>query len=271
MKIVFVTRYSYFGKSGWQSPDSKAKERLFDPARLRDRATYFENVALASLTAQSDDRFRLLVLSSEDLPDREKVRLEQLCHDTLGARAHVIYRPPGHAGMHCRWYVRNKLKGPRFTAQVVLDDDDAVSNDFVQTLRHEAQMHIPSLREDPEAYTYFSFPEGLSAVFADDEVKLYKRSVPFTNLGLTLLAPTQSRRNPFNIDHKNLARDHPTRQIYLRKPFYIRSVHAHNDSAAGFGDKSWSADDLKTLVHPRFPFLKGLMSDYKRARMTRAA
>lgn len=272
MKIVFVTRYSFFGYSGWQSPDSKAKERLFDPKRLAQRSECFEKVMLASLQSQTDAKYQLLVLSSEDLPEEHKVLLQEMCHDTVGDRAHILFRPLGHAGTQVRHYIRSQMKGPRYTAQVVLDDDDAVSNDFVETVRTEAQHLIPYLRSSPEYdYSYLSFPEGLSAVFGDNQIDLYKRSVPFTNLGLTLLAPTMSRRNPFNIDHAHLQRDHPSRLIYMRKPYYIRSVHGYNDSNAGVGDIRWPEDDLETSVYPRFPFLKDLVLSYRQEKQARAA
>ena len=257
MQIVFVTRYSYVGRSGWRSKASRDPSRLLNPDRLAYRARLFEGMPLASLKAQTDQNFKLLVLSSDAMAQEDQDHLNTLCGNALGDRAHVIYRHPDFAGRQMRKYLRRNLKGPSYTVQIVLDDDDALSTDFVETVRQEARALLPTLRGrgDAENYTYLSYPEGVTAFFGADRTDYFQRSVPFTNLGLSLVARTKSRRNPYLIDHKNVARDHPTRVMYHRKPYYVRAVHELNDSAPKLNDAALSDDELLDLYR-RFPALR---------------
>lgn len=268
MQVVFLTRYSFFGQSGWRSRASRDPGRLFDLERLKKRAYFFEKIALASLCSQQDQDFKLVLLSSEGLPQEHKSYLQQVCGDSLGDRAHVIFREPAPAGNRFRRYIRNHLTDDPMTLQVVLDDDDAVSTDFVKVMKAEA-MAAETLFRTPEDYTYISQAQGISAVFENGTVSLTHRSVPFNTQGLGLLARTQSRRNPFFTAHKKIARRHPARVLYSQKPFYIRAVHDTNDSRAMNGTEHVTDQELPNVVE-RFPLLTGMFQDYKLTKAARA-
>ena len=49
MQTLFLTRYSYFGKSDWRSNASNDPELLLDPARLEQRERLFEKDRAAVL------------------------------------------------------------------------------------------------------------------------------------------------------------------------------------------------------------------------------
>lgn len=257
LQTVFQMRYSFFGKSGWRSAPSKDKARLLDPARLRKRFHYFENMALPSLAAQSDQNFTLLLLTSEDLPDAHKTVLEDVCYDTLGKdRCRILYRPPDGAGRWFQRYMRKRMNRVSHSIQIVLDDDDAVAADFVETTRREAEFVLPGFREDQECI-YLSYASGLTADFGKDGVRLLQREVPFTNLGLSLVAPTKTRKNPYMLAHKKVSRRHPVRVNYDLRPFYIRSVHDSNDSRTHMGDDRIEETALPGLLR-YFPWLDEL-------------
>lgn len=264
MQVVFEMRYSYFGKSGWRSRASKDPNRLFDSERLKKRADLFEKIALASLSSQDDTDFKLVLLSSEGLPDGHKTYLKEMCNDVLGSqRAHVLFRRPEQAGTWFKKYLRNSLNDQEYTAQIVLDDDDAVSNDFVSVMRREA-LALQSLFENDEDYCYFSQAQGLSAVFESDRCQLLHRTSPLNTQGLMLVARTDTRRNPFFTAHKRLARNHPVRVIYGSTPYYIRAVHDTNDSRALHGEDVVSPEEIATYT-ARFPLLRNLIPEYEMA------
>lgn len=269
MQIVFQMRYSFFGTSGWRSKASRNPERLFDTERLTKRAYFFEKVALASLASQTDSDFKLVVLSSVGLPVDHKNFLEEICKDTLGERAHIIYRKPGHAGNFFRRYQRNRLNNGDFTMQVVLDDDDGVSYDFVEVMRQEA-LFAKERFVSPDDYTYLSQARGITAVFEDNHMDLAHKVTPFVNLGLALVAPTQTKRNPFFTAHKNISRSHPVRVIYGMEPYYLRAVHDTNDSRAMFDDNRVANSDLPHLIE-RFPLLEQLLKERPRKQNQTAA
>ena len=52
MDVVFETRFSYFGQSGWKSAAAADPKLLFDPPRMDERLKLFERVTLPSLKAQ---------------------------------------------------------------------------------------------------------------------------------------------------------------------------------------------------------------------------
>ncbi len=98
MEIVYQTRFSYRGLSGWRSPAAGDPVLLYDAERLAHRFALFERITLPSLLAQEDAAFRHVVLAGSGMPRPWRLRLRALCLDTLGAaRATVIFAPPGRA------------------------------------------------------------------------------------------------------------------------------------------------------------------------------
>lgn len=258
MQMVIETRYSFFGSSGWRSPASKEKDLLFDPTRLSKRLELFEKMNLASLRDQTDPDFKLVVLTSADLPKDHLERMKQACLDILGEeRVRILGRKTGSAGQWLRRYVRNHLNTADHTAQVVLDDDDALSVDFVERCRREALYALSQFREGQEC-VYLSFANGFTGYFHEDGgMDLLPRDVAFTNLGLTLVAPTLTRKNPFLLAHKKVARRHDVRVFHERRPFYIRALHDTNDSRRHHGDTVLGPEAVKAAF-TWFPLLKDL-------------
>ena len=256
MDIVFETRFSYFGNSGWRSPASTDPGLLFEPERLENRLTLFHDITLASLKAQSDPDFRHLIISSKQLPAEYKKKLVEMCHDVLGEeRSEVIFRPYGSCARMVRQWIRTEYPPQQPVAQVVLDDDDAVSVDFVEVLKREVANNDAQIY-DAEPMYFISFPRGVSMVLNEKRQfeGLFDRMVPCTNLGLTMVAPAEHRKNPFGIAHRKIAQRHATRIIHTKRPFYIRTVHGMNDSNAMVGDEPVSGEALDQVLE-LFPCL----------------
>jgi len=254
MDVVFQTRFSFFGKSGWKSAAAADPDLLFAPERLDARLRLFELITLPSLLAQSDPDFTHMVLSSTLMPTPYKVRLRELVQDTLGpGRARVMFRPEGSAGGFLRQSMA-KTFGNKPCAQVVLDDDDAVSDDYVAVLRGYAQAALAAPgREDD--YMFISFPRGYTLLIEDGApVALEHRFVSYTNLGLALVAPGNHKRNPFMTSHRRIGQRHPSLMVTSRRPFYLRALHRHNDSNAHKQDLELAPHDM-TLALRHFPFL----------------
>ncbi|TNF61252.1 MAG: hypothetical protein EP307_07225 [Rhodobacteraceae bacterium] len=269
VQVVFQTRYSFFGSSGWRSEASKTAEILFDPARLSRRLDLFRRMTLACLRDQTDPDFRLVVLTSTRLPEDHLARLTEACSDILGAgRAQVIPRAPGSAGQWLRRYMHRHMADVPHSAQVVLDDDDALSVDFVERTRTEAEFALTAMAPGQDC-VYLSWASGLTARFnPDGGVDLMPREVPFTNLGLTLVAPTMTSRNPYMLAHKKVARRHAVRVFHDQRPWYLRAVHDLNDSRAMHGDDPLPRAAVEAVLD-RFPLLRDM--DLVALRAARAA
>lgn len=256
MKVVFETRFSFFGQSGWKSDHAADPALLFAPDRLEQRLTYFEQVTLASLKGQTDPDFTHLVLSSTLMPEDWQTRLRELCFDTLGKdRCRILFRPEGSAGHIIKDTVA-KAYGDERVAQVVLDDDDAVSTDFVAAVKYYGNF---AMRDpmNPRPYTFLSFPRGYTLGIENGKIDwLSPRYVPYTNLGLALVAPGTTKRNPFLTSHKRIGLRHPSYMVTHMRPYYLRAVHGLNDSRAHKSDDLLDRDAIAG-VFAYFPWLAG--------------
>lgn len=252
MQVIFETRFSFYGSSGWRSPASSDPSILFDPERLERRFGLFERITLPSLAAQTDTDFRLVVLTSSLMPPSFRRRLVELTHDTLGSDCVTgLAKRPRSAGWIFQQHIAREFASEERVAQVVLDDDDAVSADFVGICRAEALAPLPA----PDASIFLSFPEGCSLVFAEGGRQwLAPRHTPYTNLGLTLVAPPATRLHPFLTSHRRIGERHPSRLIERGRPFYLRSVHDDNDSRAMHGKTPIEGAELARVLG-YFPFL----------------
>jgi hypothetical protein len=259
MQTIYQTRYSFFHPSpGWRSIASKEKEILFDAGRLERRAYFFEKVTLRSLADQSDEDFVLNILASEDMPPPFARRLSEVCKDVLGERAHVMFgASEAPARVHFRSYLWEHHSNDPWCTQVVLDDDDALSFDFNEKLKAEAEAVI-NLRSRGEKFGCISFANGLTALFRNGALEMHHLNKPAINLGLAIVAPSKSRYNLFDISHNNVPRDRPTRVIYSQTPYYIRSLHDDNDSRGRYQEDPVSPSDMTKY----FPLLKDLVTEW---------
>ncbi len=260
MQILYLTRFSFFGQSGWRSPAAADPALLFEPARLKARLRLFERYTLASLAAQTDRDFHHVILSSSLMPEPWRSLLVQVSRRALGDRARVIFRPKRSAGHVLRRYVRAHYGNLDHVVQVVLDDDDALSADFTRALRYHAGCVINDpLNEDPA--TFLSFPRGFSLGVDDAGLPRWMspRNVPWTNLGLALVSRPDWRKNPFMTAHRRIGERQAGRLIGADRPFYLRAVHAHNDSRAIASDEHLSPEQIRASYR-HFPFLEPLFA-----------
>ena len=255
MKTLFMMRYSYFGTSGWRSKASKDPGKLFSAERLKMRFELLRDIALPSLADQDDQDFKLAILSSKGMPKWRKRQLVRLAYDTLGEdRVDILFKPPSSAANMFQNYLRARYARDELVTQVVLDDDDAVSRDFVGLVKREAQAAY-DLRLPGKPFCFLSFPKGLSLELSDTGASLYNRTMPFTNLGLSMVGPAGAKRNIYRIAHKNVARYNPARAIYTQQPVYVRTLHGMNDSRALRSENALDSTKMPTAVDA-FPFLK---------------
>lgn len=126
--IVFVTRFSFFGKSSWKSEASRNREILFQPDRLKLRLKLLSAITLPSLAAQTSRDFHHFILTSRDLPEWAAVRLRAECARFHGdpSRYSIIAERPMPAPAALRQFLDARYGG-HTVAQVALDDDDGLA------------------------------------------------------------------------------------------------------------------------------------------------
>lgn len=248
--ILIATRYSFLGQSGWKSDASRDAELLFHPDRLRGRLSLFTSITLASLAAQTDANFHHVILTASALPDWAKEELLAAC---LAAykdpdRFTILAERPAPARAHLTAFMREKYQGPT-VVQVVLDDDDGLSSDFIARLREDladTENQRPDLQENLPFFLSYPFGYGISLRAGNKEpADLYFHRYPFINAGLTLIG-TPAGKNIFAIDHKAAPRKFGNR-LLRGKPMFLRGLHDFNDSRVNPQEKwrhipDWSAE-----------------------------
>lgn len=258
-EIVVAMRFSYWGKSGWQSASSKDRDLLFETERLLLRLSLLQSVALPSLAAQTDQHFHLHVLTSWGLPAWAKTALREALEEALTPDQFTVDpRRWSLAASQYRNYLNEKHGNSR-TLQVVLDDDDGLSTDFLASLRGEmAQMAPP---ESISAVRFLSHSQGFGLDVTDLEssaIELYPLRSRFINLGLALSSQAGGI-NIYGIAHQRTPLLHPN-LVRKERPMWVRTIHERNDSRAKVRNgwtpvPSWreNAD-----IAARFPWLMQL-------------
>lgn len=261
---IVQMRYSYFGESGWRSDASNDKELLFDRRRLDHRFNLLQKYAVRSLIDQEDQDFYFAMLTSADLPADHLAKVSDFVGDTFGDRGAVLARHEGPVLRHFIRHNRSQFPPGSTMMQIVLDDDDALSVDFMGRLKSESEAFRTRIPADLRRF-FVSFSKGVSVVYERGQAvpKLYRRDVPYTNLGLTLVSQIEDRVNPYAVAHKKIARRFPTLVYNDLKAYYLRVVHGANDSRAQF-DETQPVDDggLPDLIK-RFPLLRDVMQQPK--------
>lgn len=257
---IVQMRYSYFGQSGWRSAASQQKELLFDPDRLEHRFNLLQQYAVKSLAQQEDRDFHFAMLTSDELPAGHLNKVTEYVGDTFGDRGAVLARREGPVLRHFVRHNRSLFPAGTTMMQIVLDDDDALSVDFMARLKSEAAAFRDRLPGGTNRF-FVSFSKGVSVVYEKGAryPRLYGRDVPYTNLGLALIAPIEDRANPYAVAHKKVARRFASLVYNDMHAYYLRVVHGANDSRAMI-DESQPVDEAD---HPRliarFPLLADVL------------
>ncbi len=139
--IVGIIRFSmllkesnYFPKMLKETYEER-KTKIFDDERLRIRFEVFEDICLPCLTAQTDQNFNVILVTSQEMPAWALERLEKLLENIPNVYARA-FRPKAS--------IKRVIKRAGFemldqTTDVVgtfqLDDDDAVGCDYIERLR----------------------------------------------------------------------------------------------------------------------------------------
>lgn len=256
MQTLFLTRYSYFGKSDWRSNASNDPELLLNPARLEQRERLFEKIALRSLQDQTDPDFKLVVLSSQGMPTAYKKRLVELCADTLGARAEVLFRAPRRTAGCFNEHRQSSIPATgKYIIQTILDDDDGVATNFVARIKAEADVATQTFTNERD-YTFISHATGVNLKLdKHGNAEVTHRNIPCTAQGLTLVAPAASDRSPFNVAHKKILERRPLRILAGGAAMYVRTVHNLNDSRAMVGNDLVEPDMLERITREQLPML----------------
>lgn len=229
------------------------KAHLFSPARLALRFNTFETLCLPSLIRQSDRDFRLVVLTSKDLPAEARARLDALIapHDNIDL---IAAAPDAHYQIIKRAYA--SAHDPKATHRLLfrLDDDDALSLDYIARLKAIAtplcdlQPHRPTAIGFQRGFYIEMTGQGGNTVFDATE------RAPLS-CGTALLKPADYERNPYRYNHRALGQ-HYSLYSDISAPVFLRTIHGDNKSSpAKLGlTRQMRQSEVKQELSRRFGF-----------------
>lgn len=189
--VIGLCRFSFVGRGDWAAWRGKdpavetalleqTAAHLYTPARIAARLWTFEHLTLASLRAQSDPNWHLIVLTSDMMPATMQDRLRTICAGDPRVTLEVSAARDVDSGF---LPVFERLGQPR-PVQFRIDDDDCLAVSFVHKLRR-AQTAMADYR----AWS-FSMTKGLVATFyAGQAPKAYTFERPFLGAGAATLLP----------------------------------------------------------------------------------
>ncbi len=229
-QVVGVVRFSVLTEDYYAETYGSVEaiaEHLFTDERLALRFKLFEALCLPSLVAQSDQEFRVVVLTSTLLPEEARARLDALVapHRNISVFAAA---PARHYQICKQAYSRAYEEGYSHRLSFRLDDDDALASDFVARLKLMAK---PLLELHPEEPTMIAFNRGFYVEVSgqgSNEVLDTVERAPLS-VGLTLLHPASYGRNPYRYNHRAIGQ-HYTLYSDISEAGFIRTIHSDNKS-----------------------------------------
>ena len=261
MNIIGICRFSMIGRGDWKAyrnvdeselePIYAQKEReLFEDVRMAARFQTFEHLTLAALDSQREQNFKLLVISSDRMPQHYQNRLRDLC----ATRPYILLRfvSPMHVA-DAQLQILDEI-GLELSdcLQFRLDDDDCLSSDYIRKLRK----HGATLWKAHGAFAV-SFPNVIYSVIDGPTQGVYRWFNPFLGVGLAVRHP---RRSVFGFAHYRI----PSLMVALTDPS-VPSIVTHygmNDTPrhakeilAKRGMKKAPRQDLERLLERHFGFL----------------
>lgn len=226
VKILGVCRFSMLGRGDWKAYRNQPEEaleaiylqqaqQLFAPDRLEARLATFEHLTLRSLASQTDGDFRLLVVSSDRMPDAYRNRLESTCRGV----EQVILRflPPTHISEAIQQVATEEGLNLPDTVQFRLDDDDCVSKDYIRRLRRHAACMWRN------AHFAVSFPSNFYCITDGPTEGIYDWYSPFFSAGAAI---RHSSRTIFDYGHYAI----PTRLVAVTDPHFPNIVTHRGDN-----------------------------------------
>ncbi|WP_435168380.1 glycosyltransferase [Falsirhodobacter sp. 1013] len=231
-QVLGLCRFSLLVEGGFQvEHDTLAARRamLYDPARLALRFAWFEEVCLPSLRLQTDPDFTLILLTGADFPDRALQRLRQATQDipqiVLRQIAPERHRPA------CRRVLKAEVDpAARAVLQFRLDDDDAVSIDFVERLR--ADMALAQGMLDRDGRLYLDYNRGFTLMTPPEGRQIAAQVADRVAAGLAVALRPDDGSCVMDFAH-NKVHQAMNGLTFTDRFMYVRGKNGLNDSAGG--------------------------------------
>lgn len=261
--ITGYVRFSYFGASDTRQKHinrDEAFNQLYNKKRMEARFYLFENICLPSIQAQTDQDFKIVILSSDIMPKKYKDRLLKLIKNIPNIV--VDFSEATRIGIALNNHIQEAADHAKFGHHVSfrLDDDDAVSRHYIKKLR-EISVSLPER-------SYVTFPKGIT-VFQDrnNEIMSVQNYRLFGGIGLAQINGPSFKITPFQIQHgavwqKNITVSDPSLNSFIYTQHPVSDTHRNSykkaKRAKRLGIKSGTSEGNKLVedgLAEDFPYL----------------
>ncbi|MEM9499239.1 MAG: glycosyltransferase [Pseudomonadota bacterium] len=253
MHVIGICRFSYPALGGFKRMHDTVEDReayLYAPERMALRFRHFETLTLPSVAAQTDKRFRFLVLTGTRMPDIYRERLHALCAPV--AQIRIVSAEPHRHRSITQEVIQSELgETEEESLQFRLDDDDAVATDFVRSIRRTARQ-ARRLRATWRNLV-IEYSAGYAVQLTPGGIMAKRIQGQFYACGLAVLFRPGDPKTVMNYGHHKMHHQMPT-LIDPTTEMYLRAVHTDNDSKAG-SDRTNLAPldaDTRALFKTRF-------------------
>lgn len=252
--VLGLCRFSYpsgedamSGRIGGSDIEERCRI-LYDPKRLDERMFLFERVFLPPWRGQTDPNFCVAVLLGERFPEPYRSRLEAMVRDIPQIR--LEYRREGLPMVPtCREItVAMRPANNRLVAEFRLDDDDAISFDYVQRVRAHLRGIQRMMRRRESVL--LSFARGFYLHFTEGRLTQTPVMARYWTPGLTYFWPANTDKIFASHVHSN-AWMKMASVVDPDRPMFIRSGHATNISKIAENMKGRGATRIKGVAKKR--------------------
>lgn len=261
-QIIGVCRFSYLGEGGFQTQNQdfeKAARILYDVPRMLRRFTYFENICLPSLAAQTDRDFFLVVLIGDTMPFRWRKRLKGLMEQYPFLEVCTL-EAAGPLNSTRRAFRRAWNGTAIYITGFRIDDDDAVACDYIARTRKISDQLLTLGWADAQPPAAICFHRGIYWDMARPEEEQFLDFSEKEPLGLAsaMITTPEGMTNIYRWNHRKLA-SQVRCWIDPNDYMFVLTLRGHNDSDRSIPPDArvlpaWQA---KKLFRERF----GLMSN----------
>ncbi|WP_050605025.1 putative rhamnosyl transferase [Ruegeria sp. 6PALISEP08] len=229
MQVIGLCRFSYPAIGGFRlNQDTIEDQRrfLYAADRMAERFRLFETITLPGFRAQTDEAFELLLLTGTCLPTAFSDRLRDLTAQIKQIR--IIERDPADHKRVMREVLNTARTNPDEPCiQFRHDDDDAVSVDFIESLRSALCENAGLVRQSESIA--IDYNNGYVARCDKHRIQVAQVYRSLLGVGLGMFVQGGSKRTIFDRLHNRLARFMPV-VSYPDVPMWLRMLHAFNDS-----------------------------------------
>jgi hypothetical protein len=254
VKMTGVVRFSVLtnGLYSERFPDpADAAAYLFSPERMELRFRLFERVCLPSLARQSDPDFRLVVLTSDQMPRQYLWRLEDLL-SPLENTSLVVSEPGAHYQLIREAYDSVPAGDETHAIRFRIDDDDAVDGNYVKRTKAFARSLIQM--QGDEAPFVIAYNRGIYLRGRGEEAEIYDacERLPLS-IGTAVVVPVSSPLNPYRYNHRKFPQYFNT-FTDISAPCFLRTIHGDNKSTpTEAGDtRQWGEKTLRRNLKRHF-------------------